>query len=108
LRTIARATAASARGQDDHEDREHLAVEAPAVVPREGDEVDVRRVQDHLDAHEHVEHVPPHDDRDDAEREERRGDGQVGSDAHHAPPSLGTESSRFASGTKSDPFRRAM
>src|SRR5262245_13091369 len=57
------------RGQDDREDREHLAVELHRAEAVEGHEVDVRGVQDHLDPHEDVDDVAAAQDRDQSERE---------------------------------------
>jgi hypothetical protein len=86
------------RCEDDHEDREHPALHPSVAEAVEGDEVDVGRVQDHLDAHEDIEDVPTADDADDAECEEHSGHRHVGLDAHQAT----------SSGSKSSVRRRAM
>src|SRR6185503_19579749 len=59
-------------GEHDHEDGEDLAVVAPVSVAREGDVVDVGRIEDELDAHEDADRVPPREDAVEAEREEDR------------------------------------
>ena len=50
---------------------------------REGHQVQVGRVQDQLDAHEHVHRVAPGEDAEQAEREEGGGDDQVVVEADH-------------------------
>src|SRR5437764_169470 len=80
------------RRQDDHEDGEDLAGEPARPLDEmvEGDEVHVGGVQEELDAHEDADRVPPGDDGDHSEGEERRADGEeVGqADAAHKTVSL--------------------
>src|SRR5205823_6843899 len=80
------------RRQHDHEDGEDLAGEPARSFDEmvEGDEVHVGGVQDELDAHEDADRVPPGDDGDHTEGEERRADGEeVGqADAAHKTVSL--------------------
>ena len=64
------------RRDHDHEDREDLALQLARAEAREGHQVEVGRVQDQLDAHEHVHGVAPGEHAEDAQREERRGDDQ--------------------------------
>src|SRR3982750_2006648 len=66
-------------GDDDDEDREDLAgdgVQAPLLlqVAREGDEVEVRRVQDQLDRHEDDDDVAARQHAGHADGEEQRPD----------------------------------
>src|SRR5713226_2706926 len=88
------------RGGDDHrEEGEHLPRQV-AVLTREGDEREVRRIQLELDRHEDDQRVLPGEDPDRADREEHGRDQQEEGDRcpHVVTASAGSSSSGGSSG----------
>src|SRR5579862_9332289 len=65
------------RRQHDHKDGEHLAVVAAGAVARERQVVDVRRVQDQLDAHQNADGIAPRQHAVQPEHEDDQADDQV-------------------------------
>ena len=63
-----------ARGKDDDKDRRHLTVQIQRAVVAEGDKIDVRRIKDELDTHQHHNGIPSRQHGVDAKREENGAD----------------------------------
>ena len=108
FKMIASATAASAAARMITKMANIWPSMVVAAEAREGHEVDVGGVEDHLDAHQHVQHVAPDDDAHQPQREQRRGDGDVGSQTHYGLPPMAPVRAPSRLGSMSARLRLAM
>src|SRR3954447_6859420 len=92
------------RGDEHHEQRDHLAVQGP-VHAGERDEREVGRVEHQLDAHEHDDRVAAQQEGRGADREQDRRQVQVRVQAHRRPP-CSTSSSIRATAASYSPAGR--